>query len=205
MDNEILNEDIPQLVKQSVILYKDQPVFVEAINGRILSLKNLITDKISEAVFSFKDFRAPSELGMVNIQKTCVYFWRKPMRQWSMGLTFGNSTWEYVSKKYEPLDLYQFTDLMYKFNNKEIANCIINNYPDIKQAVKTALENKSIVAFHRNFAVDGERNIYYKTHGVVGRVNRIHQVIFDEPCKYLEQLLNFNYEDGIGRNSLCGS
>lgn len=201
--DDISIEDIFQLYNGSVCLYKGEPVKVVEILGRNeIVLRSLEFSKKFSVKFSFDYFSAPiGRIGFVNHGNLAVYVTRRPLRQWAVGLKNSNIKCRLplIKVDIEHLDKLKAIRDVGKMELKAMAMSLKNNYPSFADALKLAVNKKGVFAFDKQFAVDYERNIYYKTRHV-GRVPRgtnLEKTVFTPGNDYLLLPLIQHYEKTI--------
>ena len=208
MDKDISGEDIAQLFNNTTCMYRGTPVYVMKCVGRILQIKFLKSGKTENIEFSFKDFTAPSHrLGMLNYRKFAVYIQRKPARMYTVGITNNNSIYQLADANNLPVDYYPFLDGLHHYNVKEMHDCLLNVYPAFAEAILLAEKHKGVFAFDKQFAVNFNREIFYKANGSsVGTIdkkkNKTDDITFIPKFEYLALLLGKNYEKGSAGYSL---
>lgn len=184
-------DDLNTLFLQTVIRYKKQPVYVKAItNNRELVLQALenVKEKFPEISLTDSDLDfTPVPLGFANYNGNAFYLSRIPSRQYKQGLASNNLVVDCLT---EGNKTALASKELKKVCNRSISSCILGKYPSLQQALKLITEGALSVAFHRQFAVDEDWNILYKTESV-GSVNGdTGEVWFKRTKGYLKGVLN---------------
>lgn len=201
MDN-ISYHDLSQLYNGCLCLYKKEPVKVLEIdiNHKML-IRSLEYGKTMTVAFSFENFSPPlGRIGFINHNNLAFYATRRPMRQWALGVKPGNIRLiapDLAVVVKHPIMSTQKEIL--KFELKTVSDTLKNNYPSFVEALKSAIANKGVYAFDKQFAVDYERNIYYKSK-CVGKLPRgfnLNNVVFTEGNDYLLLPLIQHYEKTV--------
>lgn len=193
--------DIVQLYADSVCMYDGHPVKVikAGHNMRILNLEH---GKESVVKFDYNKFKSlKTRLGFVNADGFVYYAARRPARRFSVGITRSNTLIQHVGP--QPKDYRHFrgvSDVVTRMVTKDWHNTITGQYPSLQMAAKIALNTKGCCAFDRQFAIDNERNIYYKMErvGILPKLARsTNRITFNEGKEHLELLLNPNYDKTV--------
>jgi len=198
---ELSEHDIAQLYADSVCMYEGHPVKVIRA-GRKMRILNLEHGKESVVDFNYDKFKSlKTRLGFVNSDGYVFYAARRPARRFSVGVTRSNTVIQYVGP--QPKDYRHFRnaqELVTRMHSKDWHNTISGQYPSLQLATKIAVNTKGICAFDRQFAIDKERNIYYKMDrvGTLPKLARsTNRITFDEGKEHLELLLNPNYDKTV--------
>jgi len=178
---------------ESIISIKGKPVKIISIeknNGEIdLVYMPLYFSKVNNRQYRLPISNididmTPVRLGFVNSNilgmKNVVRTFRKPSRQWRIGLT--------------PNNLLTIPD--YPIDNRHnlllsigMYNTILNNYPTLEETLKKVKDRKISVAFSRNFCImaNGELE-YININTPIGEVKRDSLKLFDYFTFLSEQL-----------------
>ena len=138
---------------------------------------------------------------MVNVYDSVVYLTRIPMRKMGIGINKGNIAINLLPVKYpkgRDDTIYCIRDLVYE----GIHDTLTGKFPTLEEALKkVAKEAPSTIAFDRQFAVNSDGHIYYKTQ-FVGEIaldaKEVSEIEFYETYKHLAILLENNHEKTIG-------
>lgn len=187
-------EDLSQKIKSSIILYQGKPIFVTDVSPEMyVHFYDLATLEPNGVKWS-QAFSAPtSRLGMVNVHGSVIYASRMPERRMKLGIGKENIKFERLKVHYPDRSfdhtLYHLTKLI----RQELADTLIGNYPSFKQACTYARQERGAYAFDRQFAVDSDGFIHYKT----DKVGLVHKgkVVFAKKYTGLESLLATGYEN----------
>ena len=198
--DEMSVHDIQRDICSTLVLYRGVPVQATAItpNGKTLTVKRVMDDKEMKVPFSLNDVTAlRGRIGMINGTAGCVYYmWRIPMRRMSIGITANNSRVEEIIGS----DREEYRSIR-EFNHHGLDDAINNRYPSFEQAIKYAKSANGGCAFDKQFAVDNQRNIYYKDRGIVGTVkaggSSIDDIKWRDSFEHLVILLENDYEKTV--------
>lgn len=191
--DEIRYEDLVQLFKNTVVLHKNKPVYVEDIApDKTFFIKDLATQRSKFVPFSMKDFTGPKRrIGCVNIGNSVVYVARIPVRRYKMGLSADNTQVKFL----EDVDYNSKAEIkqrIARFDTPEIADAMNGVYPSFEEAIKRAIQFHGTVAFDKQFSVCCRRYIHYK-HEMVGKIktgkSQISDIVFNDGKEYLSSLL----------------
>ncbi|HET8689266.1 MAG TPA: hypothetical protein VFM18_21860 [Methanosarcina sp.] len=187
MFEEASVEDLKTIFVDSVIRYKNTPIYIYGVDhGKNLEYQLLTKDQhgivhISDKGLNFK----PVELGMVNHGGYAAYIQRIPVRGYKQGLSSINIE----VKKVHELPQKILTDLC-KIKNSSLAKCIKGEYPSLQEAAVHLMEKDiDSLAFSRTFALDKDMWIYHKTSKVGLYDAERDKIIFSRGKSYLKELL----------------
>lgn len=169
-----------------------------AFNGKLIHFLNystssgkfkyvdIETGKTKYDVFDFAKFSNPSvRLGYVNHPLRAVYVEKFPIRQYRMGVCQGNisTASQRGHNRAEDRQLIQFS-------SPSFVDMLNGVYPDIKEAYEQAEEFETEVAFDRQFAIRGDRNIYFCGRDLIGRwVAKSGEITFKEGKEFYGKML----------------
>lgn len=193
---EIDHADIVQLYCNSVIMYDGRPCFVKYYNNQSndITLYDLYYQREFDIKFKrslFKPVRG--RIGYVNHNGLSAYLSRAPIRQYSIGLTYNNLKCSY--NQFERLNKLnrKLIDELTSLQIKGIADAIANKYPSLDEAFKIAKKTNGSCAFDKQFAIDYDARIYYKSK-YVGDFTIDKGISFNEQLDYLKSLMEFTDE-----------
>jgi hypothetical protein len=185
--------DVLQQYQNALFQRGDSLVFIDRINTddnkcRILDLqygKRLIVP------FNPKEYQPPANrIGMVNIARSVVFISRNTVRQFSRGLTSGNCSFSVLPVPY-PSSSRAVVAALKELSSAEIWYAYTNQYPSLSDAIIAAREYQGACAFDKQFAVDCNGCVFYKTQLVGNVVDDA--VCFQSQFEYLTLLLKGNY------------
>lgn len=196
---EIATGDLEQLYGKSIVLYKGKPVKVLTFNLREATVLSLITGRKMHVEFKAEDFKPPvGRIGFINHGGHAFYVMRNPVRRFSIGHTQYNTVVRVLDGHRD--NQYAAYEQVRALNVKGWGAALMNDYPPFKNAIGIAKETEGSCAFDKQFAVDAERNIYYK-HRCVGtippRTTKLGRIQFQPEFQYLELLVEPHYEKTI--------
>lgn len=195
---ELNHADVHQLYSETVCRYKGAPIRVMEINRDLMvTIMLLRHGKLAQVKFEQELFGPPlGRIGFVNEGVHAFYVTRQPVRRYQVGLNRGNVKYHHLpmaDRKKAERDY----NVAQKMNTKSWAKALDNEYPSLAEALRIATEHKGTVAFDKQFAVDGERNIYYKTNKVgtiPPRMSTVKRVVFLKGYEHLDTLLIYSYD-----------
>lgn len=198
---ELSEHDIVQLYADSVCMYDGHPVKVMEA-GRNMRILNLEHGKESTVKFEYDKFKSlKTRLGFVNSDGYVFYAARRPARRFSVGITRSNTVIQYVGPQPQYYRHFRGAqEIITRMQSKDWHNTITGKYPSLQLAAKIAANTKGCCAFDRQFAIDKERNVYYKMErvGILPKLARsTNRITFDEGKEHLELLLNPNYDKTV--------
>jgi len=200
---KLSRDDIQQQYLGNLVFCKGQPVYVDDVdrdcNCHIVHIK---TGGFSWEPFSLATFKAPiSRLGMMNIRNSAVYLSRIPVRRMNIGLNRENLVVNLLPVDYPERD-YVTTDEVRTLCCKQWIDVFEGKYPSLAEALKTSKDNRGACAFDRQFAVDKNGNVFYKTKkvGSAKGITEVKDITFDAEFVYLSLLLEGNHEKTIGHS-----
>jgi hypothetical protein len=203
-DDRVSNEDLRQYWKATACLIKGVPSFVIEIiraeeQGKLrVHYRDLTTMVPKRELISPNEIsHVNNRLGFMNSNGLCAYISRTPVRKYMMGLSDGNIRVERPGRMDYRRDLHDFS-----VQSREFADMINGKYPTIKQSLDIIKDFGGAVAFDRQFAIDEERNIYYKAQ-IVGKAGRgtidRRGLVFKPEFEYLKSVIGAYDNDEIAR------
>lgn len=192
---ELSLADQQQQYGNSLILYKGKPHKVKQIADTV-RLLDLATQRIKYADFSLKDFAPPFfRFGYVNVEETVIYVQRLPLRIMQVGVNDNNCkfAWNYGDRNRNREEAFR---KVAAFECPEVLDMLVGNYPNLKTAYKKAMEHAGSYAFDKQFSVNFNGEIFYKTKSV-GFIHEDDKIIFNKNCEHLDLLLGDAYEKAL--------
>ena len=158
----------------SLVKYRGMIVRVDNVNRD--GYVNIMFGSSYETVaYSDLDL-SPIELGYVfneDINKP-AFFERIPRRQWRQGLT-PNAIHDKMGRSSIGEDM----------SSSMIRQLERRDYPSILRALRIAKERKTVVPFNKNYAIDGNRNVLFKTKKIGKFDQKSKEFTFIEPYSFL--------------------
>lgn len=197
---EISAADVDQLYRRSIIMYKGRPARVLNVDqNKDMHVLSLITGKKGVVPFKQGDFK-PSlgRIGFINNNGHAFYAVRHPSRRYSIGLTSSNVTVHALEHRNDKWRVAQ--DQVLSMNVRGWGQALLNDYPKFRDAITIAKDNNGSCAFDKQFAVDANRNIYFKQKrvGVIpSRMSTTGRILFDAPFQFLEILVGNHYDKTV--------
>lgn len=176
------------------VLHKGRMVRVEEVKGRTNLSCFCVDGKGDFGEFPLEELDlTPFKFGYVNVKGTCGYFYRLPMRNdWRQGHRF-SQLGVICSPHFSsigPRDIESFFDL-----EKPVIKGEFYSFPTCLDMLEDGYE---IRAFHKNWAVDRNYNIWYKGGDLVGKYSEgTHNISLKPEFNYLTEALE---EEVHGRN-----
>lgn len=196
MYDDLQGDDVEQLFADSIILYENKPVYVTEVIGKTLKCTPLKRGAASFQIPCY-DLNIKTKglrLGFLNFFKNdvpgCVFFERKPIRQYKLGLCRNNVK---LSANITGMGLPPH--IWPGAQGEELEKTILGNYPTLQEAL-TILEKykKGSRAFSRYFCIDANYTLYYRSReiGLVMEDNAkpIVKKEFRDINPFLEQVTN---------------
>jgi hypothetical protein len=194
-------EDIVRDIKNTIVLYKGDPVYVTGVSEDcVVSFKNMKTQKNDKQAFNLDDFTNPNKrLGMANSCGMSFYVSRIPFRKMTIGHALGNISFEYYNH-HEMIEDQKLRDglaHLQKMHTKELAATMLGEYPPFDKALEfiTKKGEPCSMAFDRQFAITHKREIIYKTRkvGVLPKGKKtIKGIVWDAGREHLSILIGGN-------------
>lgn len=190
MYEDVEYKDLVQIFAESVIRWNKTPVYVKAVNRlnelvlQELGNKKEIITKVSDELLDF----TPVPLGMCNEGKDAFYLTRIPYRQYKQGVCKQSLRIKFISKNYDELA----ADKLLTMKSQGLKECINGDYPTLQNAIEKIRGDEGVkaIAFSRQFALDGDFNIFFKTERVGIYDADANQFVLSRKNTYLEGLLN---------------
>ncbi len=194
--------DLEQLYYKTIVMLKDSPVYITSFDPeRNMYYVDLKTGKKHHCKFVADDVKpVVGRVGYINHNGHSIYMQRMPVRRYQIGLNTGNCKFLYHEDQRHHQTFMRAYDQVSRLNVGSIANAILNNYPSFREAVGVAKVSGGACAFDKQFSIDSERNVYYKTKkvGVLpARSLSVKRIEFKEGFEFLETILEPHYEKTV--------
>lgn len=199
-------EDLSMMYKDALVLYKNKPVYVLGIgDGNEFRIFDLFSQMEDFVKFSEKDFAPPTHrIGTVNVEGSCVYVCRNPVRKYSVGFNDANVLVKQIAGAKSNAPFKQIWPIVARLRYVGIANAMFNIYPAFYEAVLKAAELGGCVAWDKQFCVDVKRKVFYKDKEVgfvpPGVTDEL-EIEFNSGYKHLILLFKDNYTKSLERCS----
>jgi hypothetical protein len=194
---EIEVGDIVQMYKHSIITYKNKPVYVVDVarDGEV-EIFDISTQRGSFVPFSLKEFKPLNRrLGFVNSRGSAVYVARLPVRKYKVGISQENVKVSTLNAYY-PQGKPETRDHVKQLRSPEVYDALMDKYPSFKEALAYVRKREGAMAFDKQFAVDTEGSVFYKT-SIVGTIkrdkDRIEDIKFIEGKEHLIHFIGNSY------------
>lgn len=199
--NNVSVADLKQFYLDTVILYKGKPAKVKKISAeKVFLILDLTTMKTFTDKEGAKFIDPPiRRLGMVNFMGSVLYVERVPYRKFQIGINSQNVKVSALPVEY-PEGRAETVNQFRKFENIEIGECMFNIYPTIKECLENIEEFGGAAAFDKQFAINRERTIYYKTKAVgtlPPRCSSANKIKWNPGYEHLSILLENNHEKDL--------
>lgn len=140
-----IRDDIQLRLCKSLVKHKGLPFYIEEFDGITLHGFYTSTGERAALPLPVSDFDLrPVTLGYMNTGKEAVYATRCPERRYKHGLTTSNLRLS-SRRMIGPRDY---------LTSKYLADCIMNVYPSMQDAIALAKETEGSAGFHRRWAVE---------------------------------------------------
>lgn len=196
-------DDIMQQYLNCIVKYKGRIIFVDSVDEYCkVIFTYLETMKREIAPFNLTDFKvANNRIGMINHNGFVFYGERVPSRKMFIGLSRNNFN---MVRLLAPTgrDYLNSRDALLSLKDAAIFNSMVNKYPSFTRCLELTENNKNIdaMAWDRQFAIDKQRNIYYRSNAVgklpLGK-DKESDIVFSKGYEYLSIVLEGNYEKTI--------
>lgn len=193
--DEISHDDQCQLYLNNLVDYNGKLMLVRDIYDGIFTCRTAGNPaEVKDIRFEKDLFKAPRRIGYINTPEGALFLSRLPRRLYGIGLNRNNT--EIIKNDVVMPKAY----FEYIVSKEGIAEAYSNKYPTFYKAYQLAKEKQTTVAFDRQFAIDFQRNIYYKgsVTGVLpkGYVRKLNIQWF-AGFEFCEYTLNANYEKTV--------
>ncbi len=203
--DELSYQDVSQQYLNNLVEYKGSIVYVTRVfedkRVKIFFLDSRLTETVQFELGHFSVIK--KRLGMVNVCDAVIFLSRIPVRKMGIGLNKGNIQTDLLPINY-PQGKADTVYLIQSLTYEGILKTLTNTYPSFKQALNKVKKDKpATVAFDRQFAVDSDGAIYYKTQ-FVGSLPEgktlTSEIVFHKDAQHLSILLENNHEKTIGHS-----
>lgn len=202
-DERVSIEDLRTFWKGCVAVFQGEPVFVIGVGDRREAKVKRLRDGSITTIDLTKEGLIPPDgrLGFVNLNGTVIYTQRRPVRKFMMGINDQNLHVRMLKEylRYEAGEIHRLST-----TSMEFYRTLKGEYPSLEEAIDQVKTFGGAVAFDRQFAVDEDRNLYYKMYRV-GKVGRgcvdKRGLILNPGYEFLKSVIGgFDYEEA-SRNS----
>lgn len=187
---ELSYQDVCTLYEGVTTIRKGKLVKVLEINAVTpitIRYRDIRTQRLYTAIFNQEDFKIPiRRIGFINFNGNAIFAARVPRRLYKAGLHITNMEFRNLLMGHADVRA------VHRMEDVSFYKAYINDYPSIEEAYLQATQNNTAVAFDKQFAVSYTGSLFYKESSV-GDV-RDGRVVFYDNHKYLETLLDRNYE-----------
>lgn len=189
--------DITTMYSRSVVLYQGEPIYIRYITGDLMCIyTEMSTGYIKATRWAQDKFKNPAiRLGYINLGQGCAYLYRKPVRQYRVGLSSENTSVRSVDMGLSDHDKDLLQSIRRDWNCKNIYDTLTGVYPSFEDAYREAMDIEGARAFDRQFAVDWGGNIYYKSELVGNSEDGV--IVFLDSKDYLRN----NLPEGVRNDS----
>jgi hypothetical protein len=138
---------------------------------------------------------------MVNIYDSVVYVTRLPVRKMAIGINKGNISISALPTTY-PHGKRETSEAINTLTQPCIVDTLRGKYPSLQETLEKLQEAKpATYAFDRQFAIDSDGTVFYKTN-IVGTIplsaKSVSEIVFAPSYKHLSILLENNHEKTVG-------
>lgn len=185
--------DLSQKIEDSIVLLDGKPIYCYQVGGDMsVYYYDMYSGNEKMVPFSEKITAPTARLGMVNIHGSVVYTSRMPMRRMRLGIGRESLSCEKLKVHYPDRSFDQHQYYLNKLIRPELADTLLGKFPSFQEACIAVRQEKGAVAFDRQFCVDSDGYVHYKTKKV-GLVNK-GKIVFATQYPHLYQLLKKDYE-----------
>jgi hypothetical protein len=195
---EARQEDLSMMFEESIVLYRDKPVYVTAVRGTNFHFYH---PEDGDLVRKYSDelWTSPTRrIGMVNLDGTVVYVARRPVRKYSVGFNSNNLVVHELEGAAKTLNHKVALQTILGLRHPGLYASLSNVYPTFPEACIQAAKVKGCVAFDKQFAVDANGTIFYKSKqvgGVAKGAKDESEIDFLSGFSYLNLLLQNGYRN----------
>lgn len=162
-------EDATAKYKGTLMMIDGEVKYIQAIKSLSeFSVVDIKTEMDEIIRVNEKNLKAPGRIGFVQVGAAVVYTTRVAARMWKGGITGDNIHTSGVGPR-GGQSLTTVSTSVRRLLHPGIAAALANEYPNLKKASRMAKQQSGTFAFDKQFAVDCDDVVYYKTH-IVGRV-----------------------------------
>lgn len=201
IDARVTDEDLRQYWRGCSAMLGDDPVFIldikKAPGGKLsIRFKDLKDMALRTREVEPGEIKSPdSRMGFMNMNGLAAYLVRRPVRKFMMGINEYNTKVEYLNR-------CQYNQRIHVYNPQcpEFASMIKGEYPSLEEAYEMVGDFGGAVAFDRQFAIDEDHFLYYKTThvGEVARVGGKVVTEFKNGYQHLSSVIGgFNREQAL--------
>ena len=196
--DEISVGDIESLFCKTLVLYKGAPVFFKSITmGREAILLVLEHGKDIRVKFSLDDFSAPrGRIGFVNHGNLAFYFFRKPQRQYAVGVNSRNISIHTLRYFNAERQMAMHKEVS-QFDKKSLHMAMLNQYPKFSEAFAQAIKSGGAIAFDKQFAIGSDGVVWYKSRAVgqhsLDKQASLKNIVFQKEYEFLQLPLLQNH------------
>lgn len=190
--------DIQQQYYQNIVMYKGDLVYVATVGDEApvkLIVYRLIDNKRMSVAFTLKDFGPPvGRLGMVNVAGSVVYASRRPVRKMNIGISTGNLVVHHLPVEY-PEGRDESLMAVKRLRSPEMAATMNGMFPTFQECLAYLKENRGAMAFDRQFAIDSDRRVFYRTNEVGNlpkNCTKPERIVFSKEYEHLNILIGDN-------------
>lgn len=176
-------EDIHRMYNQTLILYKDMPMFVMSCRDPYaIILLNPVTQKRITVPFELELFGPPKgHIGYVNYADCCKYFTRAPRRMYYNGLNVDN-----LKIKSNPkCD----RNVLYGLEQPRVAKAVLGIYPSIEECADAIEKGVFSQAFDKQFAIGVGLKVLYRCKVVGGYDRETKTIKFKNKFEFLKNFI----------------
>lgn len=195
---EISMADMQQLYLNTVMLYHGQPCMVEDINagkgGYSMLLHRLMDGERLDVPFEDHAFKPPAvRLGMINQGNDSFYGVRVPVRRYMIGLSKNNFKVHHLQGADRSAQFHHNMAAAGILTGQGLFKTIKGLYPSFKECLTFVRKYEGSQAFDRQFAVDSENAIFYKS-ALVGRIpkncSKVETIVWNKGSEHLAAIVN---------------
>lgn len=191
-------DDLNQLYKDSLVLFKNRPVYVEGFfDNNIVSYFDLTDQRSRVKQYEEGMFLPPTRrIGFVNIGQSVIYVYRNPVRKYKVGYSLENLKFSLPDVRF-PFNRTAAKDRVMSLRCPEIVDSMFGRYPSFPEAMSYLETFSGACAIDKQFALGASGVVFYRTREV-GRFKRtaesVKDITFSEGNEHLIMLLENTYE-----------
>jgi hypothetical protein len=201
-DERVSIDDLRTFWKGCIALSNGEPVFVINVGVTagvpVVHVKYLSDGRMEKLKMDQNTLLPPDgRLGFANLNGIVYYVQRRPVRKFMMGISDSNIKIRSIEGlRYERGEVHNLNT-----TSMEFYRTLVGQYPSLEEAVDQVKTFGGACAFDRQFAIDEDRNLYYR-YKRVGRVLRgaidKRGLEFSKDYAYLKSVIGeFNHEEAV--------
>lgn len=181
-------DDCNQKFKNTIMMVDGSAKFITAILSQSqFKAIDLRSDEAEVVEVNERNLKAPARIGMVQVNNGVAYVSRNAARMYKAGIDKANLCVQPLEAPRGGTSRATILSFIQRLVWPGIAEALENDYPPLSVAMRRAKQNKGTYAFDKQFAVDCDYAVWYKTHCVGDVVKG--KIVFHDSAVSLQCLL----------------